>query len=224
MLALTDTEGKPHPFPASRRESVEAEPENDRQVVVDGERIKFLTEEMAKCEGEFSKRHNAPGCSSEMTPASQGPSREETLSAPPSSAGTRDAKRSQAKKWEPLTLSALLEYRAPLHVPGCGDFLFGKSKTWKLQWTSATAIILMSWHKGSVVSCKTWVAKEISMEKRERQHPYNLSASLADWHSPTRETCEKLSLPYSHSGRSAKLWDHASCFCWRFFLSFRRVN
>ena len=135
MLALTDTEGERHSFPPTPRESL-PESEKDKEVIVDGERIKFLTEEMAKCEGEFSKRHNPPGPSSETAPTNKGLAREVnirgTLSAPPSSIGAREAKKSQVRNWEPLSLSALLEYRTPVDVPGSGEFLFGQPKTWKL--------------------------------------------------------------------------------------------
>ena len=92
---------------------------------------------MATCKGEFSKRHNAPGSSSEMAPVNTGPRRgvhiRGTLSAPASSMGVREAKKIQGKQWEPLSLSALLEYNAPVGVSGSGEFLFGKTKTWKIQ-------------------------------------------------------------------------------------------
>ena len=92
---------------------------------------------MATCKGEFSKRHNAAGSSTEMAPVNAGSPRRinirGTLSAPASSMGAREAKKSQGKQWEPLSLSALLEYNAPVDVPGSGKFLFGQTKTWKIQ-------------------------------------------------------------------------------------------
>ena len=106
-------------------------------MIVGGEKIVFLTEEMATCEGEFAKRHKAPGCSKEMAPLSKGPHRginiRETLSAPPSSMGSREAKKSQGRLWEPLSLSALLEYNAPVPASGSGEFLLGQTKRWKIQ-------------------------------------------------------------------------------------------
>lgn len=92
---------------------------------------------MATCKGEFSKRHKAPGCSIEMAPVSKGSPRginvRGTLSAPASSMGAREAKKSQGRPWEPLSLSALLEYNSPVGAPGSGEFLFGQTKTWKIQ-------------------------------------------------------------------------------------------
>ncbi|KAL9960173.1 hypothetical protein ACROYT_G033589 [Oculina patagonica] len=137
-LALTDAEGEHHSLhaPLSPREPTQ-EPEKEPDVIVGGEKIKFLTEKMATCKGEFSKRHKAPGCSTEMAPISQGPSKginvRGTLSAPASSMGAREAKKSQGRPWEPLSLSALLEYNAPVGVPGSGEFLLGQTKTWKIQ-------------------------------------------------------------------------------------------
>lgn len=138
-LALTDAEGGRHSIqeaPSPRVESTH-EPEKEKDVIVGGEKIVFLTEEMATCEGEFAKRHKAPGCSKEMAPLSKGPHREinvrGTLSAPPSSMGSREAKKSQGRLWEPLSLSALLEYNAPVPAPGSGEFLLGQTKTWKIQ-------------------------------------------------------------------------------------------
>lgn len=137
-LALTDTEGERQPvhLPPSPRESTH-EPEKTQDVIVSGEKIKFLTEEMATCKGEFSKRHNAPGSSSEMALVNTGPSRgvniRGTLSAPASSMVAREVKKSQGKQWEPLSLSALLEYNAPVAAPGSGEFLLGQTKTWKIQ-------------------------------------------------------------------------------------------
>lgn len=138
MLALTDSEGERHSLhpPASPRVTTQ-EPEREEDVVVGGEKIKFLKEEMATCKGEFSKRHKAPGSSTEMAPVRTGPPKKinfrETLSAPASSMGARETKRSQGLPWEPLSLSALLEYKAPVGAPGCGEFLFGQTKTWKMQ-------------------------------------------------------------------------------------------
>lgn len=139
MLALTDAEGGRHSIhePPSPRES-SYEPKKEQDVIVGGEKIKFLTEEMATCKGEFSKRHKAPGCSTEMAPVSTGPpprgiNIRGTLSAPASSMGAREVKKSQGRQWEPLSLSALLEYNAPVGVPGNGEFLFGQTKTWKIQ-------------------------------------------------------------------------------------------
>jgi len=137
-LALTDSEGERHSLhaPASPRETTQ-EPEKERDVVVGREKIKFLTEEMATCKGEFSKRHKAPGSSTEMAPVCTGPPKKVnfrgTVSAPASSMGAREVKRSQSRPWEPLSLSALLEYNAPVGAPGCGEFLFGQTKTWKIQ-------------------------------------------------------------------------------------------
>lgn len=106
-------------------------------MIVGGEKIKFLTEKMATCEGEFSKRHKAPGCSTEMAPVAKGPTRginiRGTLSAPPTSMGAREAKKSQGRQWEPLSLSALLEYNAPVAATGSGEFHLGQTKTWKIQ-------------------------------------------------------------------------------------------
>ena len=98
---------------------------------------------MATCEGEFSKRHNAPGCSSSLAPFKKEPSRGNrtrgSLSAPASSMSTREEKKSQVKHWEPLSVNALLEYNLDsLRAPGSGEFLFGKSKTWKIQWNWAS--------------------------------------------------------------------------------------
>lgn len=98
---------------------------------------------MATCEGEFSKRHNAPGCSSSLAPVKKGLSRGNrtrgSLSAPASSMSTREEKKSQVKHWEPLSVNALLEYNLDsLRAPGSGEFLFGKSKTWKIQWNWAS--------------------------------------------------------------------------------------
>lgn len=56
-----------------------------------------------------------------------------TLSAPASSMGAREVKKNRGRPWEPLSLSALLEYNAPVGAPGCGDFLLGQTKTWKIQ-------------------------------------------------------------------------------------------
>lgn len=138
MLALTDADGERHSIqepPSPRAESTH-EPEK-KDVIVGGEKIVFLTEEMATCEGEFAKRHKALGCSKEMAPLSKGPHRginiRETLSAPPSSMGSREAKKSQGRLWEPLSLSALLEYNAPVPAPGSGEFLLGQTKRWKIQ-------------------------------------------------------------------------------------------
>jgi len=137
-LALTDSEGERHSLhvPASPRETTQ-EPEKEQDVVVGGEKIRFLTEEMATCKGEFSKRHKAPGCSTEMAPISTGLPKKVnfrgTVSAPPSSMGAREVKKSRGRPWEPLSLSALLEYNAPVGAPGCGDFLLGQTKTWKIQ-------------------------------------------------------------------------------------------
>lgn len=137
-LALTDADGERHSIqepPSPRAESTH-EPEK-KDVIVGGEKIVFLTEEMATCEGEFAKRHKALGCSKEMAPLSKGPYRginiRETLSAPPSSMGSREAKKSQGRLWEPLSLSALLEYNAPVPTPGSGEFLLGQTKRWKIQ-------------------------------------------------------------------------------------------
>nr|XP_058941878.1 uncharacterized protein LOC131770182 isoform X2 [Pocillopora verrucosa] len=137
-LALTDADGERHSIqepPSPRAESTH-EPEK-KDVIVGGEKIVFLTEEMATCEGEFAKRHKALGCSKEMAPLSKGPHRginiRETLSAPPSSMGSREAKKSQGRLWEPLSLSALLEYNAPVPAPGSGEFLLGQTKRWKIQ-------------------------------------------------------------------------------------------
>lgn len=138
VLALTDTEGDSHSvqIPPSPREAILPR-EKEEDVIVGGEKIKFLTEEMATCKGEFSKRHNAPGCSSEMEPVNTGLPRginiRGTLSAPASSMGAREEKKTQGKQWEPLSLSALLEYNAPVNAPGNGDFLYGQTKTWKIQ-------------------------------------------------------------------------------------------
>ena len=138
VLALTDTEGDSHSvqIPPSPREAI-LPCEKEEDVIVGGEKIKFLTEEMATCKGEFSKRHNAPGCSSEMEPVNTGLPRginiRGTLSAPASSMGAREEKKTQGKQWEPLSLSALLEYNAPVNAPGNGDFLYGQTKTWKIQ-------------------------------------------------------------------------------------------
>lgn len=138
-LALTDTEGehKSIPLPPSPREET-SELVTQRDDMVTAEKITFLTEEMATCEGEFSKRHNAPGCSSSLALVKKGPSRGNrtrgSLSAPASSMSTREEKKSQVKHWEPLSVNALLEYNLDsLRAPGSGEFLFGKSKTWKIQ-------------------------------------------------------------------------------------------
>ena len=138
MLALTDSEGELHSLhaPTSPRVPTQ-EPEKEQDVVVGGEKIKFLTEEMATCKGEFSKRHKAPGSSTQIALVSTGPPKKitfrGTLSAPASSMGTREARKSQGRPWEPLSLSALLEYNAPVGAPGCGEFLFGQTKTWRTQ-------------------------------------------------------------------------------------------
>ena len=72
-----------------------------------------------------------------MAPISKGPPKginvRGTLSAPASSMGAREAKKSQGKQWEPLSLSALLEYNAPVGAPGSGEFLLGQARTWKIQ-------------------------------------------------------------------------------------------
>ena len=138
VLELTDAEGEQQSLhlPPSPREGTH-EPEKEQDVIVGGEKIKFLTEEMATCKGEFSERHNAPGNSSEMAPVNARLPRvvnvRGTLSAPASSVGARETKKSQANKWEPLSLSALLEYNSPVGAPGSGEFLFGQTKTWKIQ-------------------------------------------------------------------------------------------
>lgn len=139
-LALTDTEGehKSIPLPPSPREEETSELVTQRDDIVTAEKITFLTEEMATCEGEFSKRHNAPGCSSSLARVKKGPSQGNrtrgSLSAPASSMSTREEKKSQVKQWEPLSVNALLEYNLEsLRAPGSGEFLFGKSKTWKIQ-------------------------------------------------------------------------------------------
>lgn len=138
-LALTDTEGehKSIPLPPSPREET-SELVTQRDDIVTAEKMTFLTEEMATSEGEFSKRHNAPGCSSSLARVKKGPSRGNrtrgSLSAPASSMSTREEKKSQVKHWEPLSVNALLEYNLDsLRAPGSGEFLFGKSKTWKIQ-------------------------------------------------------------------------------------------
>ena len=123
--------------PSARKETSELVTQSED--VVTAEKITFLTEEMATCEGEFSKRHNAPGCSSSLALVKKGPSRGNrtrgSLSAPASSMSTREAKKSQVKQWQPLSVSALLEYNLnSLPAPGSGEFLSGKSKTWKIQW------------------------------------------------------------------------------------------
>lgn len=138
VLALTDTEGeqKSLDLAPAPRENI-PEPEKQKDVVAGGEKITFLTEEMASCKGEFSKRHNAPGSSSEMVTFGSGTARRGnirgTLSAPASSMGAREAKIVQGKQWEPLSLSALLEYNPPVGAPGSGEFLLGKTRTWKRQ-------------------------------------------------------------------------------------------
>lgn len=138
MLALTDSEGERHSLhiPASPRETTQ-EPEKEHDFAAGGGKITFLTEEMATCKGEFSKRHKAPGCSTEIAPVGTGqPKRANfrgTLSAPASSMAEREVKKSQGRPWEPLSLSALVEYNAPVGAPGCGEFLFGQTKTWKIQ-------------------------------------------------------------------------------------------
>lgn len=138
VLALTDTEGeqKSLDLAPTPRENI-PEPEKQKDVVAGGEKITFLTEEMASCKGEFSKRHNAPGSSSEMVTVGLGTARRGNirgiLSAPASSMGAREAKKVQGKQWEPLSLSALLEYNPPIGAPGSGEFLLGKTRTWKRQ-------------------------------------------------------------------------------------------
>lgn len=138
VFALTSTDGekKDVSLPPSPREGT-SEPESLQDVVAGGEKITFLTEEMATCEGEFSKRHNAPGCSSSMAPVNKGLLRRTntrgTLSAPASCMSAREEKKNQNKRWEPLSVSALLEYNhKSLRAPGSGDFLFGKGKIWKM--------------------------------------------------------------------------------------------
>ena len=116
--------------------SVKNELQKNTDVTVGEKKIKFLTENMAMCEGEFSKRHKAQGASTERAPVKSDPRPgvhfRGTVSAPPSSRGAREAQKSQVRVWEPLSLCALLEYKAPQAAHGSGDFLSGQTRKWKV--------------------------------------------------------------------------------------------
>ena len=103
------------------------------------EKIVFLTEDMARCPGEFSKRHkaagsNVPGDSTQTKldiPRIAINSRM-TLSAPTATASMRTELQRRPKCWEPLSLNALLDYKKSAEAPGSGTFRNGQVPTWNV--------------------------------------------------------------------------------------------
>ena len=103
------------------------------------EKIVFLTEDMTRCEGEFSKRHKAPGANvsadaSKAKSCKQGPTinSRTTLSAPVTTASMRSERKKKVTSWEPLSLNALLEYKQGTEAPGSGKFRNGQISKWNV--------------------------------------------------------------------------------------------
>ncbi|KAJ7326054.1 hypothetical protein OS493_028310 [Desmophyllum pertusum] len=116
VLALTDAEGGRHsihePPPLGRARTNRKK----NKMSLSGERRSNSSlKKMATCKGEFSKRHKAPGCSTEMAPVSTGPpprgiNIRGTLSAPASSNGSK-----RGQKESRQTVGAV-EFKRPFGI------------------------------------------------------------------------------------------------------------
>ncbi|XP_031573172.1 uncharacterized protein LOC116307161 [Actinia tenebrosa] len=112
------------------------EESKDQPLLLGLDKISFLTEKMAECKGEFSKRHKVAGFANDSTTENGKDSKKQyslrgTLSAPISSQGQR--KIDIVKSWQPLSVDALLEYKTRVDLVGTEDFMQGQPRTWKLK-------------------------------------------------------------------------------------------
>ncbi|XP_032221329.2 reticulocyte-binding protein homolog 2a [Nematostella vectensis] len=138
VLSLSDFETWPPFLPNVEEEECFVE----QPYVLDGEKITFLTEEMATCKGGFSARHHAPGIASKQ-PApktetttlakSIGNNIRGTVSAPVTAREDGKSKKMAGKSWQPLSLNALLDYKPPVRLLGSGEFRAGQQpRKWKI--------------------------------------------------------------------------------------------
>lgn len=152
--AETENEVEAHTIPTSRYNISptrinEADSEDSQQLETEQalpaksakvgmEKIVFLTEDMARCQGEFSKRHKAPGTNvaGDTTQTISGTLRPNmnsklSLSAPVATASMRTEQK-KITRWEPLSLNALQDYKKSYDAPGSGTFRNAQITKWSV--------------------------------------------------------------------------------------------